>query len=131
VSACPGINAAASASDGSVLYRAEIYSCAACGRGASAAKVGRTLGAHVTPGAHVAKGDEIGRFQFGGSTACLIFGPDVVQDVALPAIPRPGATPVRVNSRLLTVRGSPSEGVDHGEATDFVMPGAFHKMLRR
>jgi phosphatidylserine decarboxylase len=63
------------------------------------------IGPHVTPGAHIAKGDELGHFQFGGSTACLILGPDVVQDVALPAIPRPGATPVRVNSRLLTVRG--------------------------
>jgi phosphatidylserine decarboxylase len=63
------------------------------------------IGPHIVPGAHVAKGDELGHFQFGGSTACLIFGPDVVQDVALAAIPRPGATPVRVNSRLLIVRG--------------------------
>jgi phosphatidylserine decarboxylase len=60
---------------------------------------------HVVAGAHLAKGDELGHFQFGGSTACLVFGPDVVQDVALHAVPRPGATPVPVNSRLLTVRG--------------------------
>jgi phosphatidylserine decarboxylase len=59
---------------------------------------------YVVPGAHLAKGDELGHFQFGGSTACLVFGPDVVQGVALHAVPRPGATPVNVNSRLLTVR---------------------------
>jgi phosphatidylserine decarboxylase len=60
---------------------------------------------HVVAGAHLAKGDEVGHFQFGGSTACLVLGPDVVQGVALHAVPRPGATPVRVNSRLLTVSG--------------------------
>ncbi len=27
------------------------------------------------PGAHLAKGDEVGRFQFGGSTFCLVFRP--------------------------------------------------------
>jgi phosphatidylserine decarboxylase len=59
----------------------------------------------VVAGAHLAKGDELGHFQFGGSTACLVFGPDVVQDVALHAVPRPGATAVKVNSRLLTVTG--------------------------
>ena len=63
------------------------------------------IGPHVVPGAHLDKGDELGNFAFGGSTACLVFGPDVVQDVALSAIPRPGATAIRVNSRLLTFRG--------------------------
>jgi phosphatidylserine decarboxylase len=60
---------------------------------------------HLVPGAHMAKGDELGHFQFGGSTACVVFGPDVVRAVALPAVPRPGATPVKVNSPLFTVRG--------------------------
>jgi phosphatidylserine decarboxylase len=59
---------------------------------------------HIVSGAHLTKGDELGHFQFGGSTACLVFGPDVVQDVPLHALPRPGAIPVPVNSRLLTVR---------------------------
>lgn len=60
---------------------------------------------HVVAGAHLAKGDELGHFQFGGSTACLVFGPDVVQGVALHAIPGASDGPVKVNSRLLMVRG--------------------------
>lgn len=60
---------------------------------------------HVVAGAHLAKGDELGHFQFGGSTACLVMGPDVVRTVALHAVPRPGAGPVPVNSLLLTTRG--------------------------
>ena len=41
----------------------------------------------ITPGYHVAKGDELGHFQFGGSTHCLVFGPGVIGDFAMPAIP--------------------------------------------
>lgn len=56
------------------------------------------------PGSHLAKGDELGRFQFGGSTYCIIFRPGVIADFALDAIPRPGASPVLVRSHLATAR---------------------------
>jgi phosphatidylserine decarboxylase len=58
----------------------------------------------VVPGRHLAKGDELGRFQFGGSTYCLIFRPGVVTGFVLPAIPHPGASLVLVRSHLATVR---------------------------
>lgn len=47
------------------------------------------LGADIKPGHHVAKGDELGYFQFGGSTHCLILRPGVVSEFALEAIPQP------------------------------------------
>ena len=43
----------------------------------------------VTPGSHVAKGDELGYFQFGGSTYCLVFRPGVIADFSVTAIPQP------------------------------------------
>jgi phosphatidylserine decarboxylase len=61
----------------------------------------------VQPGYHVAKGEELGFFQFGGSTHCLVFRPGVLEDVALQALPQPHlAQPplVRVRSRLATAR---------------------------
>jgi phosphatidylserine decarboxylase len=51
---------------------------------------GCVIDPQVTPGAHLAKGDELGYFQFGGSTACLLFEPGVIRDFALTAIPQPG-----------------------------------------
>ena len=60
----------------------------------------------VEPGHHVAKGEELGYFQFGGSTHCLVFGPGVIADFALNAIPQPhdpDAPLVPVSSRLATV----------------------------
>ncbi len=45
----------------------------------------------ITPGHHVAKGDELGYFQFGGSTHCLVFRPGAVADFSLAALPRPSA----------------------------------------
>lgn len=60
----------------------------------------------IEPGHHVVKGDELGHFQFGGSTHCLIFGPGVIGDFATVAIPQPndpGAPLVLVRSRLATV----------------------------
>ncbi len=59
----------------------------------------------VTPGQHVAKGEELGYFQFGGSTHCLVFRPGAIADVSFRAIPRPGgpdAALVLVNSRIAT-----------------------------
>ena len=43
----------------------------------------------VTPGYHVGKGEELGYFQFGGSTHCLVFRPGAIAEFALTAIPQP------------------------------------------
>lgn len=57
------------------------------------------------PGQHVDKGAELGYFQFGGSTHCLVFRPGVIAEVNLRAIPLPGdstAPVVQVNSAIAT-----------------------------
>ncbi len=59
----------------------------------------------VQPGQHVAKGAELGYFQFGGSTHCLVFRPGVIAEVNIQAIPLlgdPKAPLVHVNSALAT-----------------------------
>ena len=59
----------------------------------------------MTPGHHVAKGAELGHFQFGGSTHCLVFRPGVIADFAFAALPQPHdplAPLVRVRSRIAT-----------------------------
>jgi phosphatidylserine decarboxylase len=61
------------------------------------------IDSNITPGCHVAKGEELGYFQFGGSTHCLVFRPGVIADFTLTAIPRPhdpNAPLVRVCSKL-------------------------------
>lgn len=42
-------------------------------------------------GHHLAKGegDELGHFQFGGSTRCLVFRPGAIANFSLPALPQP------------------------------------------
>lgn len=56
------------------------------------------------PGQHVAKGDELGFFQYGGSTYCLMFEPGVV-DSFVPQPPFDHQTPpVKVNAHLATAR---------------------------
>ncbi|MCE3549860.1 phosphatidylserine decarboxylase family protein [Pseudonocardia sp. RS11V-5] len=63
------------------------------------------LGTHVQPGAHVTKGDELGYFQFGGSTYCLVFRPGVIAYFALAALPQPhnpDAPTVQVCTELAT-----------------------------
>jgi phosphatidylserine decarboxylase len=47
------------------------------------------IGPELTPGDHVGKGDELGFFQFGGSTHCLVFRPGAIADFSLGAIPQP------------------------------------------
>jgi phosphatidylserine decarboxylase len=47
------------------------------------------IGPSIASGYHVAKGEELGYFQFGGSTHCLVFRPGVIADFALAAIPQP------------------------------------------
>jgi phosphatidylserine decarboxylase len=62
---------------------------------------------HVTPGYHVAKGEELGYFQFGGSTHCLVFRPGVIAQFSLGAIPQPhdpNAPLMLVRSQLATAR---------------------------
>jgi phosphatidylserine decarboxylase len=60
---------------------------------------------NLTPGYHVAKGEELGYFQFGGSTHCLVFRPGVIAEFTLAAIPQPQdphARLVHVRSKLAT-----------------------------
>src|SRR5579875_1569312 len=47
------------------------------------------IGPQVKPGYHIAKGEELGYFQFGGSTHCLVFRPGAIAEFALAAIPQP------------------------------------------
>jgi phosphatidylserine decarboxylase len=59
----------------------------------------------VTAGYHVGKGEELGYFQFGGSTHCLVFRPGAIAEFTLTAIPQPHdpeAPLVRVRSKLAT-----------------------------
>ena len=59
--------------------------------------------AQVTPGHHIGKGEELGYFQYGGSTHCLVFRPGVIAEFTLAAIPQPHdpqAPLVHVRSRL-------------------------------
>jgi phosphatidylserine decarboxylase len=44
---------------------------------------------HLAPGYRLRKGDEIGHFQYGGSTYCLAFRAGVIASFALEAIPQP------------------------------------------
>ena len=64
------------------------------------------IGADLTPGHHVDKGDELGYFQFGGSTHCLLFQPGAITGFDLTAIPQPGnprAPLVEVRSKIAVV----------------------------
>jgi phosphatidylserine decarboxylase len=59
----------------------------------------------VKPDYHVGKGEELGFFQFGGSTHCLVFRAGAIAEFSLAAIPQPHdpqAPLVLVNSRLAT-----------------------------
>ena len=63
----------------------------------------------VVPGYHLGKGEELGYFQFGGSTHCLVFRPGVIADFSLGALPQPhdpDAPLVLVRSRLATARAT-------------------------
>lgn len=44
----------------------------------------------AAPGKHLAKGDEIGHFAYGGSTHCVVFEPDAIESFATAAIPQRG-----------------------------------------
>lgn len=67
------------------------------------------IDAKMTPGYHVGKGEELGFFQFGGSTHCLVFRPGAIAQFSLGAIPQPHdphAPLVLVRSRLATANQS-------------------------
>lgn len=63
-------------------------------------------GEPLREGQRVKKGDQIGYFQFGGSTHCVVFRPGVVSEFALQAIPQGanGANSANVNVRSLLAR---------------------------
>jgi phosphatidylserine decarboxylase len=56
------------------------------------------------PGQRVRKGDELGFFQYGGSTCCLVFERDVIRSF----VPQPpfddNAAPLKVNTRIAIAR---------------------------
>ncbi|MEA2145765.1 MAG: phosphatidylserine decarboxylase [Solirubrobacteraceae bacterium] len=63
----------------------------------------------VMPGYHVEKGEELGYFQYGGSTHCLVFRPGAIAEFTLAAIPQPHDPEpplVRVRSKLATANAS-------------------------
>ena len=55
------------------------------------------------PGQHVRKGEELGFFQYGGSTSCLVFEPGVIQTF-VPREPFDHEKPVMVNTQIATAR---------------------------
>jgi phosphatidylserine decarboxylase len=63
----------------------------------------------VKPGYHIEKGEELGHFQFGGSTHCLVFRPGAIAEFSLAAIPQPhdpDAPLVLVRSNLATANAT-------------------------
>jgi phosphatidylserine decarboxylase len=67
------------------------------------------IGPEIRPGYHVAKGEELGYFQYGGSTHCLVFRPGAIAEFALAAIPQPHdpqAPLMLVRSRLAVASGA-------------------------
>ena len=65
-------------------------------------------GQPLKEGQHVKKGDQVGYFQFGGSTHCLVFRPGVISMFVEQAIPQgengENSAVVQVNSLLATVK---------------------------
>jgi phosphatidylserine decarboxylase len=65
---------------------------------------------NIKPGYHVAKGEELGHFQYGGSTHCVVFRPGAIAEFTLAAIPQPHdphAPLVLVRSKLATANATP------------------------
>lgn len=56
--------------------------------------------AEVMPGQRVNKGEEIGRFQYGGSTVCIVFEPGKVREIAWDPDRIKDPPVVKVNSRV-------------------------------
>jgi phosphatidylserine decarboxylase len=67
------------------------------------------IASKVKPGQHLEKGEELGYFQFGGSTHCLVFRPGAIAEFSLAAIPQPHdpkAPLVLVRSKLATANAT-------------------------
>ncbi|MEX3958645.1 phosphatidylserine decarboxylase family protein [Trinickia sp. EG282A] len=58
----------------------------------------------VMPGQHVRKGDELGFFQYGGSTYCLVFKADVIERFLVTPHSGGKAKPVHVNAPVAQAR---------------------------
>lgn len=59
----------------------------------------------IEPGVHVDKGQELGFFQFGGSTECLVFEPGAIESFALQALPDPEhPSLVHLHTQIATAR---------------------------
>ncbi|WP_186204433.1 phosphatidylserine decarboxylase family protein [Burkholderia gladioli] len=58
----------------------------------------------VHPGQRLAKGDELGYFQYGGSTFCLLFEPDVIGHFLVEAAPDRDSGVVPVNAAIAVAR---------------------------
>jgi phosphatidylserine decarboxylase len=56
------------------------------------------------PGQKVEKGDELGYFQYGGSTYCLVLRPNVVQSFAASPPFNDEASPIKVSAHVGTAR---------------------------
>ena len=65
-------------------------------------------GRHLKEGQKVKKGEQVGYFQFGGSTHCLVFRPGAISQFTVGAIPQgengANSTMVKVNSLLAMSR---------------------------
>ncbi len=56
------------------------------------------------PGQRVRKGDELGYFQYGGSSMCLIFRPGVIDSFVVQSPSSKDDLPLKVNAHLATAR---------------------------
>ncbi|MEA9985139.1 phosphatidylserine decarboxylase family protein [Subtercola sp. RTI3] len=68
------------------------------------------IGADIQAGHRLAKGDELGYFQFGGSTECLVFRHGAISEFALAAVPQERSsakTLVLARSKLASARVGP------------------------
>jgi phosphatidylserine decarboxylase len=55
-------------------------------------------------GQHLGKGDELGHFQYGGSTYCLVFEEGVIESLLPDEHSLPGDKPLKVNAALARAR---------------------------
>ena len=67
----------------------------------------------VVEGQRVQKGEQLGMFHFGGSTHCLVFGPEANLEFELQGqTPGLEATNIPINRRIARVRREPESGVN-------------------
>ena len=72
--------------------------------------VSSCIGSDIQPGYHVATGEELGHFQYGGFTHCVVFRPGAIAEFTLAAMPQPpdpNAPLVLVRSKLATANTTP------------------------